>query len=185
MERGLLHCLPDAPRKVALVRASRIGDFLCATPALRALRSPLPNAEISLVALPLVRDLARRSPQVDRFIAFPGFPGMAEHFFQPNRAVRADQLLAAAIPPIVGAHPAARETSKRWPVEHHVAVLITNDSGPAHIAYALCRPTVTLFGETDPQVWGPLECDLHHVGIPFDQRIRHGGVASGQPSDFS
>ena len=32
---GLLARLPASPRKIALLRASRIGDFICATPALR------------------------------------------------------------------------------------------------------------------------------------------------------
>jgi ADP-heptose:LPS heptosyltransferase len=34
-------------------------------------------------------------------------------------------------------------------------VFITNDSGPAHIAYALDTPTVTVFGATNPARWGP------------------------------
>lgn len=293
-----------------MVRASRIGDFLCATPALRALRAALPEAQITLIALPLIRDLAKRSPHVDRFVSFPGYPGMAEQFFEPRRTLRffrrmqaerfdlaiqmhgsgvysnpftlmldakvtvgfvrpgdpagrldaalpmpegvheirrvlalansigvpslgeqmecpltnadhaeADRLLAGLRRPLVGVHPAARDASKRWPSECYraaaetllrrrggtvillgseeeqllgqemvrqigprsislmgktslpvlgaviarLAVLITNDSGPAHIAYALRRPTVTLFGGTDPVVWGPLESELHRL----------------------
>jgi heptosyltransferase III len=35
------------------------------------------------------------------------------------------------------------------------SLFVGNDSGPAHIASALDRPTVTLFSETDPAQWGP------------------------------
>jgi ADP-heptose:LPS heptosyltransferase len=41
------------------------------------------------------------------------------------------------------------------------ALLITTDSAPAHIAYALARPSVTLFGPTDPAEWGPLRGASH------------------------
>jgi ADP-heptose:LPS heptosyltransferase len=34
-------------------------------------------------------------------------------------------------------------------------VLVTNDSGPAHVGYALGTPTVTVFGSTEPARWGP------------------------------
>ncbi|HEY9666059.1 MAG TPA: glycosyltransferase family 9 protein, partial [Coleofasciculaceae cyanobacterium] len=44
-----------------------------------------------------------------------------------------------------------------------LAVLVTNDSGPAHVAYALGTPTVTVFGGTDPAVWGALKNDKHRV----------------------
>lgn len=82
---GLLSRLPEPPRKVALVRASRIGDFVCATPAFRALRQALPDAEITLIAMPFVRELVARSPHLDCFVPFPGFPGMAEQFFDARQ----------------------------------------------------------------------------------------------------
>ncbi|MEP0846653.1 MAG: hypothetical protein HRF50_07495 [Phycisphaerae bacterium] len=36
------------------------------------------------------------------------------------------------------------------------AALLSNDSGPAHLAALLGTPTVTLFGPTSPTVWRPL-----------------------------
>lgn len=300
---GLLARLPEVPRKVAVLRASRIGDFLCTTPALRALRAALPQAEITLITLPLLRELVLRSPHVDRYIAFPGFPGMAEQFFdarnslqffQEMQAERFDLAiqmqgsgvysnpfmlllgaratagfirpgtgagrLAAALPwpaeghevqrmlslvmflgapaqgektefpiwpqdhqaaealltkarqPLIGLHTAARDATRRWPAERflmaamelvhryggtlivigeetercvgdalawevganhcinlagktslpvlgaviaRLAVLLTNDTGPAHIAYALGVPTVTIFGGASLRAYGP------------------------------
>jgi ADP-heptose:LPS heptosyltransferase len=75
-------------RKIAVLRPGRIGDYLCATPAVRALRRAVPGAELHYVALPLVRDLVERNPCVDRFVAFPGFPYIAEQFFRPRPALR-------------------------------------------------------------------------------------------------
>lgn len=307
---GLLSRLPELPRKVAIMRASRIGDFICATPALRSLRVALPQAEITLIGMPFVEELVMRSPHIDRFIPFPGFPGMAEQFFDPRQTVQffqqmqaekfdlaiqmhgsgvysnpftlmlgarvtagfvregdpagrldaalpiplnrhevrrvlalatflgaspqgeetefplltedtkaADALLAGAERPLIGLHPAAREATKRWAPERFIAVgtelqqryggtvvvlggveeqclgdtiartigqsclnlagktslavlggvisqlsvFVTNDSGPAHVAYALGTPTVTVFGGTDPAVWGPLKIKQHRV----------------------
>lgn len=291
---GLLARLPETPRKVALLRASRIGDFICTTPALRALRAALPNAEITMITLPLLRDLVMRTPHLDRFVPFPGFPGIAEQLFAADttvnflRAMQAEEfdlaiqlqgsgvysnpftlllgaratagfirqgdpggLLDAALPwpeqgheiqrmlsmatflgaqaqgmetefplwpedhataqsllseakrPLIGFHTGARDATRRWPVDRFImvakeslcqyggtitvigeaaehcageaitqavgkarclnligktslpvsgaviarlAVLVTNDTGPAHIAYALRTPTVTIFG---------------------------------------
>jgi ADP-heptose:LPS heptosyltransferase len=301
---GLLARLPEPPRKIALLRASRIGDFICATPALRALRHALPDAEITMITLPILHDIAVRSPHLDHYVAFPGFPGIAEQFFDARKATRffqdmqgqrfdlalqmqgsgvysnpftlllgakktagfvrpgdaaglldaalpypdqmheircvlaltsflgiptqgeelefplwpedhaeAAALLANARPPLIGLHPAAREMSRRWPIERfaevgarlqqqhggtvvilgepeeretgaqlaqqvgepylnligktslvtlgavidRLAVLITNDTGPAHIAYALTTPTVTIFGAGNPATNGPLQ----------------------------
>jgi ADP-heptose:LPS heptosyltransferase len=312
----LLQRVPQPVRKVVLVRASRIGDFLCAVPALRALRAALPAAEVTLIGLPFVQPLAERSPYLDRFVPFPGFPGMADQFFDARQALAfcaamqaedfdlavqmhgsgvysnvftlmlgarvaagfvrpgdppgrlaaalpfpaagyeserllalatflgapdrglagefplwdkdrtaARALLAGAVPPLIGLHPTARDATKRWPLENfaaagaallrdtggtvlllggpdelpqaeavrrlmtaagaaldrvvnlagrtslgalgavieQAAVLITNDSGPAHIAYALNTPTATIFGGTNPARWGPPASPLFRV----------------------
>jgi ADP-heptose:LPS heptosyltransferase len=303
-EPGLLARLPEAPRKIALLRASRIGDFLCAVPAFRALRRALPDAEIAMITLPMLRDLALRSPHFDRVIEFPGFPGIAEQFFDARRTTlffqemqeehfdlavqmqgsgvnsnpftlllgakatagfvregdpagrlaaalpyprnvhevrcvlaltsflgvpeqgeelefplwRADHeeaaaLLQGTVPPLIGLHAAARDATRRWPLERfakaardlrsryggtivilgepeeqvngaelerqvgvpslnlvgktalvtlgaviaRLSLLITNDTGPAHIAYALRTPTVTIFGAGNPATNGPLQ----------------------------
>jgi ADP-heptose:LPS heptosyltransferase len=307
---GLLSRLPERPRKVALLRASRIGDFLCTTPALRALRAALPEAEITMITLPLLRELVARSPHLDRFAAFPGFPGIAEQFFEAHQTiqflqsmqserfdlalqmqgsgvysnqfmlllgaratagfVRCDDpagRLDAALPfpqkgheiqrmlalitflgiptqgeemefplwsedhaiaemllmdtkrPLIGLHTSARDATRRWDLHRFAAVskelmqcyggtvvilgeledrpagemlaqevggpwlnlvgrtslaelgavitrlsvLITNDSGPAHIAYALGTPTVTIFGGSSPERYGPPKSRLHQV----------------------
>ncbi|TMC82950.1 MAG: glycosyltransferase family 9 protein, partial [Chloroflexi bacterium] len=62
---GLLSRFTETPRKVVVLRASRIGDFLCSTPAFRALRTALPGAEITMITLPLLQDLVTRSPHLD------------------------------------------------------------------------------------------------------------------------
>lgn len=35
-------------------------------------------------------------------------------------------------------------------------VVVTADTGALHIALALNKPVVALFGPTDPKLWGPL-----------------------------
>ncbi|HZW03599.1 MAG TPA: glycosyltransferase family 9 protein [Anaerolineaceae bacterium] len=299
---GLLHRLPEPPRKVAVLRASRIGDFLHTYPALRSLRQALPAAEISLITLPMLADLAKRCPSVDRVIHFPGFPGLAEQLFDARQTVEffqkmvqegfdlavqlqgsgvhsnpfvlllgaahtagfirtgdplglldaalplpetgresqrmmalpaflgaapvedrlefplwpadrhaADDLLSDCPEPWIGLHTMARDSTRRWPLERfaaaaqrlqstlggtviligeqferlttgnalrqsgvdflnlagmtslpvtgavieRLAVFVTNDTGPAHIAYALNTPTVTVVGGGDLERYSP------------------------------
>jgi len=77
-----LHRLGDPlPRRIAIVRVlPGLGDFLCAVPALRALRAALPKARITLIGLPSARAcLPRFAQYLDDFLEFPGYPGIPEH----------------------------------------------------------------------------------------------------------
>jgi ADP-heptose:LPS heptosyltransferase len=84
---GLLQEMKEPPRRIVILRASRIGDFINGSPAFHALRSALPEAEISLITLPMLRGLAERLGIFQRILDFPGYPGLAEQFFAPERAL--------------------------------------------------------------------------------------------------
>jgi ADP-heptose:LPS heptosyltransferase len=289
-------------RRIAIVRALQLGDLLVATPALRSLRAGFPDAEITLIGLPWVAQVAPRFARyIDRVVAFPGWPGISEAPYDAERVRRflaeqqaygydlviqmhgdgrasnafalalggrvtagyapdgaASELsLAARYPndrpeilrnlgiaqllgcpgrgthlefPLTTADHAeadrllaqlvgARAASRRWPAQSFATVadqlaqrisarilltggpdevatvatveramrapalnlagktslgglaallsrldlLISNDSGPAHLAKAVGAPTVRIFGPADVRRWGPLHNERHTV----------------------
>ncbi|WPU67201.1 glycosyltransferase family 9 protein [Peredibacter starrii] len=75
--------------KIVILRALKLGDMICSIPALKAIRTHYPDAEISLVSLPSMKNLFERySHLIDEFIPFSGFPGMPELNFSPNEVTR-------------------------------------------------------------------------------------------------
>ena len=67
-------------KQLAVVRSlPGLGDFLCLVPALRSLRSALPQAKITLVGLAKTQTLVSRFHHyVDELMPFPGYPGLPE-----------------------------------------------------------------------------------------------------------
>jgi lipopolysaccharide heptosyltransferase II len=89
-----------SPRRIAIFRALYLGDFIVAVPALRAIRSQFPQAEITLIGLPWTAALVHHYQRyIDRFVEFPGYPGLTEgtvdrgrleHFLAEQRAYHYD-----------------------------------------------------------------------------------------------
>lgn len=61
-------------RRVAVLRALSLGDMVCATPALAALRRRFPQAHITLVGQAWAQAWAARMPVIDDFVALPPHP---------------------------------------------------------------------------------------------------------------
>lgn len=85
-----------AVRKIACLRASRLGDFVVATPALVALRSAYPDAEICYLGTPMHDTLlANRPGPIDRVIVTPPKQGVRDVDGMPDDPAELDDFFDA------------------------------------------------------------------------------------------
>lgn len=76
------------PRSILIVRAlPGLGDWLCWIPALRALNTALPEAQITWIGLPASAHLIRRCPYIHNWLEFPGYPGIPEVPLCPQQTI--------------------------------------------------------------------------------------------------
>jgi ADP-heptose:LPS heptosyltransferase len=81
--------MSEARLRVALFRALKLGDLLCAVPAFRALRSGLPDAHVTLIGLPWAATFVERFPHLlDELLPFPGWPGLPEQDVDREQTAR-------------------------------------------------------------------------------------------------
>jgi lipopolysaccharide heptosyltransferase II len=83
----------------------------------------------------------RCADELGAFVAVNGSP--------KERAIL-DRVLAAAKTPILDLSAAGMTLSLLKSVVRRASVMVTNDTGPRHVAAALGTPVVTVFGPTDP-----------------------------------
>ncbi len=63
-----------------------MGDLLTTVPALKSLRKGFPRSEIVLIGLPWAEEFVQRySNLIDDFMSFPGFMGLPEQPFDPEK----------------------------------------------------------------------------------------------------
>ena len=83
------------PRRILIVRQhNQMGDMVCATPALRAIRETWPAAELVLVTAPVNMEVVRHNPHLDQVMTFDRRmwkrPGMLFGFLSRIRNYRAE-----------------------------------------------------------------------------------------------
>lgn len=74
----------------------------------------------------------------------------------PKERAIIDQLIAAARTPVLDLPRMGLELGVLKSVIRRAAIVITNDTGPRHVAAAMGVPVVTIFGPTDP-AWTEIE----------------------------
>jgi len=151
-------------KSIAVFRALQLGDMLCIVPALRALRSAYPEAQITLISLPWAKQFVERFDYLlDDFIEFPGFPGF------PERAPQID-----LIPQFL--------TEVHW-LEFELALQMQGSGGIANSLVELFGADTSagfylpgeycpdperylVYPANEPEVWRHLRL-MEHLGLPL------------------
>ena len=76
---NFLPALPFLPRKIAVLHAKALGDFIVILPALDAIKRTYPDAELILLTKPWIKEFVSGRPSgVDRVISVPPLAGVKD-----------------------------------------------------------------------------------------------------------
>ncbi|MCZ7572109.1 MAG: glycosyltransferase family 9 protein [Ardenticatenaceae bacterium] len=81
-------------RRVLVVRLDNLGDVLVTTPAIHAIKTSLPDAEITLLASPVGAQAGRLNPDIDDVIVYQA-PWMDPWHKLPQESEREQRMIAA------------------------------------------------------------------------------------------
>ncbi|HPF71396.1 MAG TPA: glycosyltransferase family 9 protein [Candidatus Krumholzibacteria bacterium] len=110
------------PRRIVVVRQhNQMGDMVCATPALRAVRETWPGAHLTLVTAPVNVQVVRHNPLLDRVLTFDRNvwrrPGALLAFLRALRDGRPElAIVLASVSFSVTSAALALATGARWVV---------------------------------------------------------------------
>ena len=62
----------NPPKKILLIQTAKIGDFICTTPLILALRQSFPSAKLQVLVNPVVESLAKNQPYIDQVTILKG-----------------------------------------------------------------------------------------------------------------
>ncbi|MEK7676819.1 MAG: glycosyltransferase family 9 protein [Verrucomicrobiota bacterium] len=153
-----------------------LGDAVMSTPALLRLRQARPQAHLTLLTLEKLADLWRHHPAIDTVITFTRANCRWVIFGGQGDVELANRIAAGIESGGAGeAGGPARPTDRAvWNLAGSTGLrelcallkacrtLLTNDTGPMHVAAAVGTPVVAPFGSTSPELTGP--------GLPGDPR---------------
>jgi len=97
----------------------------------------------------------------------------------PNEHELIQEVIAFASSPIHDLTQSGITLGSLKDVVQHADLMITNDTGPRHLAVAVGVPTITLYGPTDYR-WTKYECD-HDIAILADPFLPENFVADSNP----
>ncbi len=152
------------PKKLILIRAlPGLGDFLCWTPALRAIRTALPEVQIIWLGLRESAALMQRfSDYLDEWLEFPGFPGIPEVPLSPMQTLNFLQQHQLEFDLALQMHGSGAQ------INNFVMLLGAKQAAGFFPAQQFC-PDPDLFlsyPEQEPEVWRHLQL-LEFLGIPL------------------
>ena len=157
-------------------RAHQLDDY---SALLAAMNAPRVVDDIPTMTLPIatrekaLRRLRSAGVHLDRplfGLHAGGLYGQAKHWGDDRYGELADRLMRAGYSVVMLTSPSEREQAESIAAKHnrlpvigqdgdvlqlaaaisHCSVIVTNDSGPLHLATALAVPSVSIFGPTDP-----------------------------------